>query len=1056
MRLIVRPHSNVQVTLQILAALIDKCSRDLALFAPNVLNILTLVLASRDINFVEESVPTFEALCAHLEQATFTSDRAELKQYDDIVATYASFASRSSPSAARGKVTSLPQALRFRTAGLKALKSLVSSDSFGTYSEYLRVIMPSILEQLVSEDPKYLRFLLVRENASEQQEKDLALKRRLSIGGRRSTEVPRLGDPNDADPAAVSGTTADVDQRATEELGVLAIQSLRKIFDTDNRGQVRVATTVTLSFALSHASKTANEKRQESRSSSTSISELFETICRWTAVQGRFIILVTTMENLISSPILEEDLPRQLLLSQVVTRLLRSNINFIGLSVMDVLIGLIHHMLLLLQLGGNGSSIAPHPQQRDGMAPNESSSSSSEKLHPVVTEDVKTPSAWRVQLLEQLQQCVADLAMHIYYTEQVGDMVSALLVRLKPVVTSVSSSTTAIENPASTVDAIAESTTVQERPRADSFFSFDTARSVALQCVNEILITANSHRVDPGSAEIRSRVGVAVWEGTQWLLRDPDPTVRRAYLEALITWLDLEVDRNGLRLAEESIPDAKTSRRSQAHMADGPRRGVSNGSKQQKVKAKAHSSFMQLLHLAIYEQALAFADTESEILHLHLLLATLVQRLGINSVRSGLPMMFQLQEDGKSLTNPTAVVLITSLVHAYFMVLSRAFDFEATGLGRQIQNEMSRRASLGLWATNITIQPMPLARLDSSTPSFATASAIGNPPAESLKFVESREEMADCISDGYSQSLASPPSSPLVTPGRPTHRMRSLRSSVSSAQVPVIDGGLPANVKLELLEHWSREACLQAAELERSQTLSVSGSKNESGSGQRSHGSPDDHTADANAVREPTNNNFRASAYGTGGRTSLRAAHGSFPGKRYISPGSMGTPASNSSARSVMKVDDLKRALSGNYTPRPFGQSDGMTEDTASDSLVSGDFTASELSLPTHTNGHETPSSLQQQAHGFMREAEPLHHSTPPPDDDIPPVPQLPASLRSLHGGADHAAKLGGDAAYGSESPIPSQGRIVSGKFDLQALLRDTQSTPPPKFRASTVGTPPY
>ncbi len=68
-------YRNVQVTLQILAALIEKAPRDLPLYAPYVLKILNIILRSRDITMVESSIPTFEAFCEHQDGASLSADQ---------------------------------------------------------------------------------------------------------------------------------------------------------------------------------------------------------------------------------------------------------------------------------------------------------------------------------------------------------------------------------------------------------------------------------------------------------------------------------------------------------------------------------------------------------------------------------------------------------------------------------------------------------------------------------------------------------------------------------------------------------------------------------------------------------------------------------------------------------------------------------------------------------------------------------------------------------------------------------------------------------------------
>jgi len=89
---------------------------------------------------------------------------------------------------------------------------------------------------------------------------------------------------------------------------------------------------------------------------------IFELIARWTPVQDRYVILVTAMDILVRSPMANEHLQQQLVLATLIDSLLKSDINLIGLSVMDVLLGLVQHVLRVLQLEG----AVPHQQQVNG------------------------------------------------------------------------------------------------------------------------------------------------------------------------------------------------------------------------------------------------------------------------------------------------------------------------------------------------------------------------------------------------------------------------------------------------------------------------------------------------------------------------------------------------------------------------------------------------------------------------------------------------------------------------------------------------------------------
>ena len=100
----------------------------------------------------------------------------------------------------------------------------------------------------------------------------------------------------------------------------------------------------------------------------------------------------------------------------------------------------------------------------------------------------KSVSPMRVTLLNELQRCIGCLSVHIYYSDQISDMIAALLSRLKPSqLIAIPDTASAIENPIHTANAIASSVNLTEKSGVDGFFSFETARVSALQCVKEII-----------------------------------------------------------------------------------------------------------------------------------------------------------------------------------------------------------------------------------------------------------------------------------------------------------------------------------------------------------------------------------------------------------------------------------------------------------------------------------------------------------------------------------------------------------------------------------------
>ena len=976
---------SISVTLQIVAALVDKCPRDLPLFAAAVLDILRLILAAGHVAMVCDTVPVFEALCAHQDPAQLAADLDYTRAYEAIVQRYAAFAaapnsttsstSTSTTTTTAAPTTTIPVALRLRRAGLQALKAVAASDSLGAQTgRQLAALIPVLLHNLhaTDADADAAARLARLEAADAAAHDDDALAHDLALRRRQS---------------AAAGTTADADKLAEDEVAILALQALKNLFQGVNRGQLRLATAALLEFMATVSVSSAWATR------------LMAMVCAWAPVQDRYAILVALVEALVGSPIVDSDMDRQLLLASLVAHLLTSPINFIGLSVMDVLVGLVSHTLLLLQLGGPGSAIAPHPQQP--MSPI-AGSKSPDLSAPVVMDVVKEPSHARVQLLQTVQQCMAGLATHVYYTDQISDMIDAILTRLKPSrLSSVSSTADAIENPEEAIDAVAASGSLREKAHVDRFFSFETARVTALEAVKAIIITANKRRPDGSVASVaRSKVAVRVWEGTQWLLRDPSGQVRKAYVDALDTWLNLEAKDADQRLVDGYKTKDNEQRGGMA------KRAVSSASYRDKSPKRGKHTFLPLLHLAIYENALQYADSEADLLLLHLLLTTLVTRLGVNTARSGLPMILRLQEDVATVEDPSSKLRIGSLVHGYLWALSTSLDFETSSIGRIIHNEISRRSSHGLWLKSIRVPPVPISSIDTphSTPTQLPAAVV---QSESLIPFDHREALVECISEGYSTSLSSPPSSPPASPGR----ARSMSTCLPSIQQPLGSGlraapQLPFSVREDLLADWTRDQCL-AANTKSTSPASMSGSRSGThyASTQKNNylgvriPNGDFDSAGNSPVPSPRRAHSRppSAAYGLVGR--LSSPH------RNSSPS--GTPRSTSSLQTTVRVDDLKRALSQSggaprtsYSMRPVSHRRRGSEpsSSASESMVSV-HSLSDSSFITTDQPFVPPSTIPESPGTPAASLTPRPQEGPSTNgqyfvDAIPPVPPIPVGLR--------------------------------------------------------------
>ena len=975
--------SNVQVTLKILQALIEKLPRDLPLYAPYLLRILGSVLRSKDLSMVEESVPTFEAFCEHHDVATLAADQHHIGQYKDIVRIYASYAALKTPVQPKGGLTA-PIAIRWRSAGLRALKCITSTEAVGADGgTQMSIVMPVILQNLHSGDEEHLRDLQRKVEAVETKDEKQAHRRRMSVATVQTADSKSR--PNSG---AVSGTADDADRLAEEDVRLQALRSLKQIFMANNRAQIRLATAAVLKFICMVPQREAGiSKSKRPFHNGGWATTLIEMCTRWAPVQDRFVMLVTVMETLVRSPIAEEKMEQQLLLVSLVGWLLRSNINMIGLSVMDVLLGLVQHILLLLQLGGKGSSVLPHHQQTDAI----DLFKGSENLFPGASSTVKdevnsakaeesSPSSNRQELLSRLHRCIGDLATHVYYSDQISDMITAILLRLKPSpMSGVATAAAAIEDPQAAARAIQASVHLQENPDTDEFFSFGTARVTALKAIKEVLIVANMKSAIGGGATIgRNRVGVQVWDGTQWLLRDEDRRVRRAYVDALLTWLRLEMSSSDLRILEDK---RKLSRTASKINVDSSRRDtmtrrvVSNASRNEKTSKPVKSTFLQLLHLAIYDNAIEAPESESDLLLSHLLLVRLVEKLGVNAVKTGLPMVMRLQEDinnDELISTPTAKLNIGSLVHGYFWTLCDKFDFDMSNVGFAVQSEISRRKQHGLWLEKIQIPPLPLEQIISA-PSRPHSEKVPLPvlQTEFLKPFDSRPAMVDRIADSYASAIASPPTSPPASPGRvfslPLVSSQGPTSSPSSGSTHE----LPPRILDVMLSDWSKELCIANVEKESTRTISLSSrngtnlSKYLGVNGQSSRGISPNGDSNPSHSRSPPNENDVTTQ-----PQPLNFAFQNLQRRSSANDTSSPTPISSSDQNATLRVDDLKRVLAG-------GTLNGRGASPLRHSTARHDFTPSENNdRKSISSGSESVVS----ADGFESASEgDLSRSIPPP-----------------------------------------------------------------------------
>ncbi|KFG85642.1 protein EFR3 [Metarhizium anisopliae] len=1038
---------NVQVTLGILAALVEKPPKEAALIAPCVLKILDLILRSDEITMVESSLPTFEAFCEHHDASSLFGDNAYLQQYQSVVQSYAQLAwTRRAPP--KGPV-SKPLQIRWRNAGLAAIMHIAGSDALSSKSgRQIDVIVPKILDNMWTRDDVFLDTLLQRVQMGEKSEPE-RLHRRTSIATVRTAET--AGDTN---PLALSGTALDVDNLAEEETGVLATKCLKSIFIVPNRAQIYGATNALLKFVstrIAEGETPVTVDRGSGRDSGWAI-QLYDIISRWTPVQDRYVILLATLDMLNKTPMREESLPQHLAFTAMMQSLLRSDVNLIGLSVMDVLLGLVKQIKKLFQLH-NGSG--------------HDSSQSEEKA------EMELDSATRTQqneLLERLEDCTSDLANHVYYADQVSDMIAALVGRIKHSrAASVASLAHLMEkgdagadaNAASVVD-LSGSQTLQE-----TYFAHSSGRLSALKIIKAILLVASPKTGLSGNMDLtRNRVPIQVWEGTQWLLRDPNGNVRKAYVDALSVWLDREIAYTDLIATDDVIVSHRNSKIGRD--VPSARRAVSNTSNRERHHKVHRCQFLPLLHLAIYDSALQFVDYDNDIVLLHSLLTKLVFKLGVNATRCGIPMVYRLQEDIQELVQPIHKVRIASLCHGYFWALTEKFDFESSVVGRAVYNEISRRKSKGFWVEGVHV-PAP-------TPSQVGTPGEARPhpnwdlsalETEEILPFDDRSSMVECIITSYEDTDLSPPTSPTASPSRNLNGPI-LSSNAGAESSPEKFSELPPEFRAQMVADWSRDSAL-AAITAAGKSESLNGSK--TGTTGTTQNRLTINTAGA-ALNG--NGHLPAPASPRGSHQNVRPHTSYTHGDRLTSVSKLRkssatggvSPAGSMSGRAgIASVEQLKMVLAGKTTPQAAGIPG--TEDDSDESMISYEYSVSENSFNPAASQADAPATTGEAlARSLSASASlkggplssnpasqdggglPVFHRYGEDDDEVPPVPPLPnlTSLSSRVGmqSIESPSSRRTLASRGGESLRSHSMRVreesSSKGIDLQELLRGIDS----------------
>lgn len=363
---------NLQVTLSIVAALIEKCSNNLNVFALKVCTIMMSIVGTRELPLVKLAVRTYGVLCRKLDGNLFSGDKDFVDLYcqvtEELVTLGVSKLSVATPTALEWRRVSLITACHvFNCVGFNGHVS----------KKFISMCVPLLADQvhaLMSHDS-----LLGRLNTNLNVDKDI--ERRLS----------KVATGKSATKSHHTKTNVDAESVTADDLTEDALTGLKTLFNT------------TLSSQISEATIEVVEHNLKVSANDEEWGTTFLGMCAsWIPVQLRFITLLTLLRSITTASEqvsrgnnVAANFNRMVHFAKDILGLVSSDFSMIGLSITDVI-----QRLLTLQ----------------------------SVLHFSTAQHL---SADQVAHMSNIySSCICNLSSHVYYFDQALDSIETILVHI--------------------------------------------------------------------------------------------------------------------------------------------------------------------------------------------------------------------------------------------------------------------------------------------------------------------------------------------------------------------------------------------------------------------------------------------------------------------------------------------------------------------------------------------------------------------------------------------------------------------------------------------------
>lgn len=357
---------NLQVTLSIISALIEKCSDNLNVFAFQVCSILTSVLNTGELPLGKSVVATYGVLCSKLDGGLFSGDKVFVNSFTELTDNLIK-------SGVEKLKTPGPNQNDWAMIALMTSRFVFHCLNFNTVvsHRFIGTCVP-LLSQTVKDTTSY-DTLLTRLNSYLNVEKDdRKISRAIS-----AAPTPYIKEHLEED----SLTQTDLNEEA--------LHGLRTLFNTSLSNQITEATVAVVEFNF------RNTQEDEQLWAIT----FLEMCASWIPVQLRFVALLTLLSRItsISDHLTskENNYPQLVHYGKSILGLVSSDFNMIGLSITDII-------QLLLGLQTN--------------------------LYLVQADSLTADQVEHLSGI--FSQCICSLSSHIYYFDQVLDSIVAILFQI--------------------------------------------------------------------------------------------------------------------------------------------------------------------------------------------------------------------------------------------------------------------------------------------------------------------------------------------------------------------------------------------------------------------------------------------------------------------------------------------------------------------------------------------------------------------------------------------------------------------------------------------------